>query len=218
MINSSTGISDTLRQSLSDLQNFEETFMSSGRLLLTNRDLFLYDLLCTAVLNRSLNLVRGFILLMQEQNFIAAAPLIRVHFDTLLRLHAFSLIDQDSNQLTLKIIQGDSIRNLKGRDGISLTDKNLVESISREKKFKWIKPLYGKLSGFVHFSDMHILASSSLDAENGIIQGAIRRSDEFIPENDKLASISFMIMISEAIESIVGERIEQKASDKKETS
>lgn len=216
-MNSTTGISDTIRQSLSELEKNEEAFISSGKLMLSNQNLYLFDLLCTAVLNRSLNLVRGFIVLMNEQNFIAAAPLIRVHLDTLLRLYAFSLIDQDIDQLTLKIIKGEPIRRFKGRDGSYLTDRYLVESISHEEQFNWVKPLYDKLNGFVHLSDMHILVSSNLNAKDGIIQGAIRRSDEFVPENDKLASITFMIWISEGIVSFVGEWIEKKATYKKET-
>jgi len=212
----SSGHPNTIKNRLLELKNKEEQFISTGRVMLTNQNLYLFDLLCTAILNRSLNLIRGFITLMNEENFIAAAPLIRVHLDTLLRLNGFSLIDQDIDQLTLKVIKGESIRNFKSRDGSSLTDKYLAETISSEEQFNWVKPLYQKLNGFIHLSDMHILASSNLNAKDGIIQGVISRSDKFVPEKDKLASITFMILISEGIVAFVGEWIEKKATYKKE--
>jgi hypothetical protein len=209
-------ISEAIKNNLSELEKKEEEFIFSGRQMLSGQNEYPFDLYCTAILNRSLNLVRGFISLMKEENFIAAAPLIRVHLDTLLRLYAFSLMDQDIDLITMEIVKGKPMRRFKSRGGSYLTDSYLVESISEIEQFTWVKPIYEKLNGFVHMSDMHILASSKINAREGIIQGGIRRSDEFIPEKDKLASITFMIWISEGIVSLVSDWIEKKGTYKKD--
>ena len=44
------------------------------------------DLRVNAVLHRSTNLVRGFALLIEQRNFICAAPLLRLQIDNCLRL------------------------------------------------------------------------------------------------------------------------------------
>jgi hypothetical protein len=212
----SSGNPETIKNKLLELKNKEEDFIASGKNMLSEQDMYMFDLYCTAILNRSLNLVRGFISLMKEGNFIAAAPLIRIHLDTLLRLYAFSLMDQDIDLVTMEIVKGKSMRRFKSRSGSYLTDSYLVESISEIEQFTWVKSIYEKLNGFVHMSDMHILASSNINAQEGIIQVAIRRSDEFIPAQDKLASITFMIMVSEGIVNLVREWIERKATYKKE--
>ncbi len=216
-----TQSSETLNplvESLSELEKREEAFISSGRKLLSMGNLYSFDLFCTAILNRSLNLVRGFIDLMNGNNFIAAAPLIRIHLDTLLRLYSFSLIDDNINQLISRIAKGESLRSFKGRNGLPFTDKNLVESISLHEQYNWVKPLYSKLNGFVHLSEMHILSCSTLDETSGTIRGIIRKSDEFIPEKDKKASITFMIMISDGIISLIDEWSIKKLTYKPEES
>ena len=98
------------------------------------------------------------------------------------------------------------------------TDKNLVESISLHEQYNWVKPLYSKLNGFVHLSEMHILSCSTLDETSGTIRGIIRKSDEFIPEKDKKASITFMIMISDGIISLIDEWSIKKLTYKPEES
>lgn len=208
-------ISSTLRESLLNLERKEEDFISLGKRMLSNQNQYLFDLFCTAALNRSLNLVRGFILLMNDKNFISAAPLVRVHLDTLLRLYAFSLIDQNIDEVTLKIMTEGSMRKLRSRDGCYLRDDYLVNSISHHEQFKWVKPLYKILSGFVHLSELHILASSKIIPKNSILKGGITRTDEFVPEDDKLASITLMIRISDGIVTLIDEWIEQKETYKK---
>ena len=66
--------------------------------MIQDSDLFQFDLLVSAVLNRSLALMNGFQLLIINNNYICAAHLVRLHLDSLMRLSAAWLVD-DPNEL-----------------------------------------------------------------------------------------------------------------------
>ena len=111
------------------------------------------DLFIVGAVGRSLKLSSGFRALLQRFNFNSAAPLIRLQIDTVIRLHAITLV-RDPQHFAEQIILGKAqFNHLKDRDGNQLTDAHLLRSMA--PRFPWIKTVYDKASGFVHFSVMH---------------------------------------------------------------
>lgn len=59
-----------------------------------------------ATLNRTINLNRGYISLLNKENYIAAAPLIRMNLDSLLRLFASSQSEFDYERFANEVRNG----------------------------------------------------------------------------------------------------------------
>jgi hypothetical protein len=59
-------------------------------------DLYGFDLLAVATLNPSMCLLRGFCDLIASENFIAAAPLLRMQLDNCLRFYAGWLVSESA--------------------------------------------------------------------------------------------------------------------------
>ncbi|HEY9685407.1 MAG TPA: hypothetical protein V6C52_00380 [Coleofasciculaceae cyanobacterium] len=121
------------------------------------------DLLATAVLNRSMALISGFITLVRNQNFLCAAALLRMQLDNLLRFSAIHHVD-NPHDLADEILRGAPLRKIRARDGQKMTDKYLVSKLS--SKLPWIEGVYESTSGFVHLSHYHIFSTLTLGEEN----------------------------------------------------
>jgi hypothetical protein len=65
-----------------------------------------FNVYLNGILNRSVNLSRGFSTLMKDKNFIAAAPLARLHLDSLLRLFAPQLINFNVDDFAMQVMKG----------------------------------------------------------------------------------------------------------------
>jgi len=77
-----------------------------------NKNLFALDLLAIAVYKRSISLINGFCDSIRNNNFICAAPLIRLQLDNLIRFYA-SFIVKNPHQFVSDVIEGKHIRNLE---------------------------------------------------------------------------------------------------------
>lgn len=116
------------------------------------------DLLANAVLHRSANLVRGYSLLVEQRNFICAAPLLRLQIDNCLRFYA-AFIVADAHDFAEKVFKGVRVSKMKDRTGSLMTDAYLAKKLSR--KHPWILRVYDRTSGYVHLSDTHIFNTFS---------------------------------------------------------
>ena len=109
------------------------------------------DLYIVAVINRSVNLLKGIRSHVEDRNILCAAPLVRVHLDSIIRLYAMTLVD-DKNDFLMRVIGGEHIRKIKDRDGNPMHDGYLVDKVSSlDASLSALKVLYEKTSGFVHF-------------------------------------------------------------------
>lgn len=82
-----------LENKLLKLEKQEELVINKGKRLYKTSTIYPLDKLLIAVLDRSLNLISGFILLIKNENFTAASHLIRCHLDNCLRLSGAWLVD-----------------------------------------------------------------------------------------------------------------------------
>lgn len=143
------------------------------------------DLLANGVLNRSANLVDGFIILVRKRNFICCAPLLRLQIDNCLRFYAVYLV-KDCHQFAVDVLQGTPVSKIKDRNGKPMTDKYLAEKLN--EKHPWILRVYKRTSGYVHLSNTHIFSTVDKTSEEmqarGILNFKIGRGDNF--EDDEL--------------------------------
>lgn len=123
-----------------------------------NGAIYPLDFLALSVINRSYNLLDGFIDLIDKKNIIAATPLIRMQLDNVLRFYAVFNV-KNPHDFALKILDGAHISNLEDINGKLMTDSYLVQKLVKDEKKKWISRVYNNTSGYVHFSEKHIYST-----------------------------------------------------------
>lgn len=160
-----------------------------------------FDLLLIGALNRTANLNKAFTSLSRDKNFIAAAALIRINLDSLLRLYAGRVSEYDLNTFALKVIGGEHIRRMKANDcKEKLNDTYLVNQISKIEGMEWVKKIYGSGNAFVHFSDEIISASRTIINEDEMRIGiSIGFHDAFISDEVKFDATMWMDKIIDSI-------------------
>lgn len=149
-----------LASALADLDGTEQELLDMGMRLLKAYDGALYplDLLANAALKRAMSLNSGFTTLLRADNFLAAAHLVRLQLDTVLRLSAAWIV-QNCHDFAGEVLKGVSIRDMKDRLGKRMTDAYLVSILSKEHS--WISRVYEETSGYIHLSDKHIFNTLS---------------------------------------------------------
>lgn len=187
-----------LKNYLSKLTSFEKKFQKLAECMFSSgKGLYPLDYYISGILNRSLSLVYGFETLITSINFISAAHLVRPHLDNYLRLSAAWLVEQP-HDFANRIWKGDVIRKIKDREGKLMTDAYLKEKAAID--YPWISNVYEASSGFIHFSNKHIMNATSLspDKEDSLVT-FIGKTDNNVSLHSKLESIICMIEISNCI-------------------
>lgn len=159
-----------------------------------------FDMLLIGVLNRTINLNRAFINLVNESNFIAAAPLIRINLDSFLRLYAAHVVDMEYNSFAKSVLAGEHIRRMRAYDTkLKLTDSYLCERLSKIKGKGWVTKVYEAGNSFVHFGDTIVRSSQLADDESMTITQTIGLHDKFIPDSEIKGGIIWMNEITDSI-------------------
>ncbi len=200
-----------LRENIIKLQNFEKKIQKLAECMITSGEgTYALDYYISGILNRSLSLIYGFETLLASANFIAAAHLVRLHLDNYLRLSAAWLV-KEPHEFATNVWNGGVIRKMKDRSGKLMTDAYLKEQATIN--YPWIENVYQETSGFIHFSNKHILNATSLaqDKENTLIT-FIGKIDNKVPLESKIEAVLTMIEISNCICNRVYGWIETKRS------
>ena len=119
-----------LEEELNKLEVVSKSTIGLGRKMLETHAIYRFDLYCGAVLNRTINLVEGFSKQVRDSNFISAAPLVRIHLDSPLRLFAAYQVDYNIHDFAEKIMSGQQIDKLKDRHGQQMKDAYLAKQLS----------------------------------------------------------------------------------------
>ena len=177
-----------IQKALEELRTYREKHLSLGEMVIKadNGAFFPLDILVVATLNRSLCLLRGFIDLIQSQNLIAAAPLIRLQIDNCLRLSAGTLV-KDPHKFALNVLDGIPIRNQRDMSNEKMTDAYLVKSLS--ERYPWIEGVYSGASGYIHLSEKHIFNSMKARSEEFTLDIKITDRDAFVTDDVYLRAI-----------------------------
>ncbi len=196
-----------LKKYLSELDAEGDQLIQVGKILLENFGMTEFTIFCMAILNRTLNLNRGYISLLSEENYVAAAPLIRINLDTLLRLFASSQSEFDYERFAKEVRNGRKIADIyDSNKKKKLRDSELVKRLKKIKGFLWVEDVYGIGSGFVHFSHQHVYSAMKIEGQK--INGGIRKNDEFIPVKEKVAGAYYMTQCSRGIRVFIGDWID----------
>lgn len=186
-------------QLLKDLEKLNGAHLEQGEAIgkAFGGAVYTFDLLSFAVLNRSMSLTSGFITLMRRNNFVAAAPLIRVQLDNFLRYAAGWLVS-DPHEFAMKILSGEHISNIKTKEGKRMKDCFLVDEFSKEHK--WIKSVYKNTSGYIHLSDKHMRINiTELDSKQRTTTSKISDKDNHIPEKFKVEAVMAFTEITKLV-------------------
>jgi hypothetical protein len=152
---------DALESALRVLEQSKDTHFSLCGEMFAAASYKIYpvDLVAQAVVERSLALMRGFCSATRDDNFLCAAPLIRLQLDNLLRFYALWLVP-DPQGTAKRMFAGSPLSREVDRDHQKLTDGYLVRRLG--ELLPWVPAVYRECCGFVHLSDKHVLSTMSL--------------------------------------------------------
>ena len=191
-------LSERVEEALNYIEDDNKIMVDLAAKMLSADDssLYAFDLFLCSVIKRSLSLSTGFITMIRDQNFICAAPLIRLQLDSALRVFAGFIVD-NPRKFAEDVIKGEEIRNMKDRNGKQMTDWYLRNQLTSDslrnlranpddfnnKKYAWVEAVYKNTSGYIHLSDKHFFNTiHPSDHSDGYIQISpkdVNISDEF---------------------------------------
>lgn len=133
--------------------------LAAQSLMAAGGELYLPDLVVTAMLQRSYGVIDALIDAVDTYNIHVAAPLLRLQLDTLFRAH-YIASKADADDLTMRLLRGEEFRKIKDADGKLLNDYRLKELAA--DTHAWALPVYDSASGWVHFSLNHMHATTQI--------------------------------------------------------
>jgi|SRR5665647_194467 len=142
-----------------------------------SEEIYVPDLLMWSFAQRSYALVDGFLGAFDTWNLLVAAPLVRLQLDTLVRL-SYATTCPDMDALTRALLDGVEFRAMKDETGQRLLDGRLVER--SQALHPWLKPVYEKACGWVHFSPVHLFLGTQ--ARDGKLSGHLPLHPDVLPE------------------------------------
>ncbi|HEY9146647.1 hypothetical protein [Thiobacillus sp.] len=161
-------------------------------------ELFPCDALGFAVLERSLNLLKGFHLLLSNGGYTPGVGLLRMQLDNVLRFHGI-VKSADPHDTANLIFHGVSLRTLKDRSGKKMTDARLVELLSSENP--WVDHVYNLACSYIHLSDQHmhhfLLRSKKDDA--GMRDITIGDEDDHVEHQHKVQLIKAFAVVTRGV-------------------
>jgi len=179
-------ISPTIEGAMTKLLAFDAAILEAGKRTFAD-EAYLPDLFVASVLNRTLQLLHGFVVLIRNRNYLSAAPLFRLQLDNGLRLWAASMV-QSFDVFTVEVLGGKRIDKMKSKSGEWLTDRYLVTTLSESLSLPKLVTAYEYSSGFVHLSGQHVLATHQV-TEGGKLLGRIVRLDDTLSDEKWLELI-----------------------------
>jgi len=188
-----------LEKTLFKLEASKKSFMDLTKEMLEAADgnLYLLDFFILGIVKRSILLSTGFCQLIKQDNFLSAAPLVRLHLDNLLNVHA-AFISSNPHEFSENKIRGERTSKMKDEKGAFMTDTYLADSLSKKEETKWVINLYRESSKFIHISDKHIFSTMEESSEDGYMNFLISDKQN-IPEKSIIEATEAMISISEQI-------------------
>lgn len=182
---------------LDELLGYKNNLFEIGKAIFnpSGMGLLMSDIFIIGAMKKAFSITNGFVSLMKADNYVSAAPLVRIHLDTLLRIHAL-YIAQNREEFTLKVLKGYSVRTLKDLKHNKMSDRYLVDVMN--EILPGIKEIYEEYNGFVHLSDKHIWSSTKFN-DDYTFSTLISSEDLNIPTTNKIKAAKDMSDISKAI-------------------
>jgi hypothetical protein len=178
----------TITSELDQLRKYREKHFELGSRFIEagGGDFFPLDILFVAALNRSLCLLKAFIELIQSNNLIAAAPLIRLQLDNCLRISATTRVE-DPHGFAISILEGKSIKKQRDISKKLMTDSYLLGKLAT--RYPWMPDLYDYTSGYIHLSEKHIFNAIQASDKEYSLNLKITDKDVYISDEVYLGAI-----------------------------
>lgn len=163
-----------------------------------NAKLFPCDILAFTVMERSLNLIRGFCLLLVNGGYTCGVALLRMQFDNLLRFHGV-VTSIDPHEVASQMINGTPLRKIKDKTDQLMTDKRLVEQLSVRNP--WAERVYNLASGYIHLSEHHFyhFLQRSKQNESGTRDIVIGDEDDCLSPEHKLQLVNAFAVVTRGV-------------------
>ena len=190
------GISEPVEKELKVLEKLNPDHLDVADYMLhaDQGAVFTVDMMAQAVLHRSMCLIRGFCDAIRNENFLCAAPLVRLQLDSLLRFYALTIV-KDPHKTAFAVLAGTPLKKQFDREGKKMTDRYLVEKLSVE--LPWVSSVYKETSGFIHLSDKHIHNThGNIDNANRAVEVCRSGYDFALADKLRIESIKCMIEIT----------------------
>ena len=185
---------------LSKLEKLKDEHIIFGQktIALANEKIFPCDALYLSVLNRSLEVLDGFLLLSKNGNYGCCMALLRIQLDNILRFYGV-LLTKDPHRTANSIMQGKQLNKIKDKKGNLLKDFYLVDALSKQND--WVTRVYKLSSGYIHLSDQHIfqMLERTEVVSNGDRNFYIGSDDEHIGEKHKIELVKAFTVITQGI-------------------
>ncbi|MFA6523692.1 MAG: hypothetical protein WCS85_04980 [Candidatus Peribacteraceae bacterium] len=156
------------------------------------------DALFHAISDRSVSLIDGFIRLIEKWNFVAAAALVRLQLDSMLRLYYIAQHPTERHRILQEWLGGaqfDKIKMMK--DGKQqMKDWNLCEEI--KPIFPRVHDIYSELCDYVHLSTKHLTLTAT-SIEGRTVGFAISSTKDHLPEDQYRKLLQMFIEFSRLI-------------------
>lgn len=166
------------------------------------------DLVFSGALRRAFSLTRGFFDLVGDENYISAAPLVRLQLDNAIRTVAVIHVDDAANFIR-HVAKGKRIDQLRDRNGHRLTDKHIVDHLVANENLPWVRRVYQEGSRFVHLSDVHVLGL-------GDIEGQLFDREPIFTDLAFLSLVETFVMATELFDVFLEYWLKHKASPAEE--
>lgn len=125
-------------------------------------NIFSIDIFMIGVANRSFYLATGFLDALDEWNIFAAAPLVRLQLDSLIRV-SYMMGAPRSDDVADHVLKGTPFNRLKDQQGRRLTDHHLIALAAADHP--WIESVYSDSNEWIHLSRIQVLSSWEISAE-----------------------------------------------------
>lgn len=195
-----------VNEAIAGLEELRKKHDDYGKRLLTvaSGKLFPCDAVYFSILNRSLELFDGFVLLMKNNNYGCGMALLRIQLDSVLRFYGV-LHTVDPLETAHAMLNGTKLSSLKDRKGKKLKDVYLVELMGKDNS--WVSNVYDLTSGYIHLSNEHVLhmlgrSHSVGDGQRKLYVGS---DDEHVDAQRKIELIKAFGAITEGVFMLLAE-------------
>ncbi|RZK04110.1 MAG: hypothetical protein EOO43_22815 [Flavobacterium sp.] len=111
---------------------------------------------------------------------------------------------ENPHEFATEVWKGVQINKLKDKDGKFMKDYYLKEKAT--ERYPWMKDVYDETSGFVHFSNKHIMSATTVSkSKDNVMETFLSKTDNGVSNKNKLEAIMCMTETCNAIaDSIFG--------------
>lgn len=195
-----------VNKTIAELEELRNKHEDAGKRLfkVTNGTLFPCDAMYFSVLNRSLELFDGFVLLMNNNNYGCGMALLRMQLDNVLRFYGV-LHTVDPHATARAMLNGTKLSTVKDRKGRKLKDFYLVELMGKSNS--WVEHVYNLTSGYIHLSNEHVIhmLGRSQSVGEGKRELYVGSGDEHVDAQHMIELIKAFRAITEGVFKLLAE-------------